>query len=66
MGGYVALEVMRHAPERVLAIALISTSARADAPDQAAARRVHLSSPSQAGSGRVGAYPRPAHLQLVG
>ena len=42
MGGYVALEVMRHAPERVLAIALISTSARADAPDQAAARRVLL------------------------
>ncbi len=30
MGGYVALEVMRQAPERVLALALIDTSSRAD------------------------------------
>lgn len=30
MGGYVALEVMRQAPERVTALALVSTSARAD------------------------------------
>ena len=30
MGGYVALEIMRQAPERVLALALLDTSARAD------------------------------------
>ena len=30
MGGYVALEIMRQAPERVLALALIDTSSRAD------------------------------------
>jgi pimeloyl-ACP methyl ester carboxylesterase len=39
MGGYVALEVMRRAPERVRALALISTSARPDTPEQADGRR---------------------------
>jgi len=39
MGGYVALEVMRQAPERVRALALVSTSARADTPEQIDARR---------------------------
>jgi pimeloyl-ACP methyl ester carboxylesterase len=38
MGGYVALEVIRQAPERVLALALISTSARPDTPEQTASR----------------------------
>ncbi len=39
MGGYVALEVVRRAPERVAGLALVSTSARADSDDQLAARR---------------------------
>ena len=39
MGGYVALEVMRQAPERVASLALVSTSARADTPEQIDARR---------------------------
>ncbi|MBI1272663.1 MAG: alpha/beta fold hydrolase [Alphaproteobacteria bacterium] len=34
MGGYVALEIMRVAPERVERLALIDTSARADTPEQ--------------------------------
>ncbi|ANP73564.1 alpha/beta fold hydrolase [Cryobacterium arcticum] len=38
MGGYVALEVIRQAPERVTALALVSTSARADTAEQAQAR----------------------------
>jgi pimeloyl-ACP methyl ester carboxylesterase len=38
MGGYVALEVLRQAPDRVLAAALMSTSARPDTPEQRAAR----------------------------
>ncbi len=33
MGGYVALEIMRQAPERVTALALIDTSARPDTPE---------------------------------
>ncbi|MEA9985968.1 alpha/beta hydrolase [Subtercola sp. RTI3] len=38
MGGYVALEVIRQAPERVSALALVSTSSRADTDDQSQAR----------------------------
>ncbi|WP_120339648.1 alpha/beta fold hydrolase [Cryobacterium soli] len=38
MGGYVALEVIRQAPERVTALALVSTSARADTAEQVQAR----------------------------
>lgn len=33
MGGYVALEVMRQAPERVKGLVLLDTSARADTPE---------------------------------
>lgn len=33
MGGYVALEIMRQAPERVTALALLDTSARPDTPE---------------------------------
>lgn len=38
MGGYVALEIMRQAPERVLGLALLDTSARADTPEAIANR----------------------------
>jgi len=38
MGGYVALEIMRKAPERVLALALLDTSARPDTPEATAGR----------------------------
>lgn len=39
MGGYVALEIMRQAPERVLKLALFDTSARPDTEEQTAKRR---------------------------
>ncbi|WP_448187557.1 alpha/beta fold hydrolase [Azospirillum sp. sgz301742] len=39
MGGYVAFEVLRQAPERVVKLALLDTSARADTPEQTANRR---------------------------
>jgi pimeloyl-ACP methyl ester carboxylesterase len=39
MGGYVALEVVRQAPERVAGLALVSTTARADTPAQVASRQ---------------------------
>ena len=38
MGGYVALEVMRRAPERVEALALFDTSVRPDTPEQTETR----------------------------
>lgn len=39
MGGYIALEIMRQAPERVVKLALLDTSARPDTPEQIEARR---------------------------
>jgi pimeloyl-ACP methyl ester carboxylesterase len=42
MGGYVALEIMRRAPERVTRLALIDTSARQDDAKRAAQRRMGL------------------------
>ena len=39
MGGYVAFEILRRAPERVSRLALLDTSARADTPEQTARRR---------------------------
>ncbi|MFH0777152.1 MAG: alpha/beta fold hydrolase [Candidatus Eisenbacteria bacterium] len=39
MGGYVALEIMRQAPDRVLALALLDTTARPDTPAAIEARR---------------------------
>ncbi|KAA2214444.1 alpha/beta fold hydrolase [Teichococcus oryzae] len=39
MGGYVALEIMRQAPERVTHLALFDTSARPDSPEAARRRR---------------------------
>jgi pimeloyl-ACP methyl ester carboxylesterase len=39
MGGYVAQQIMRVAPERVERLALLDTSARADTPEQTSRRR---------------------------
>jgi pimeloyl-ACP methyl ester carboxylesterase len=39
MGGYVAFEILRHAPERVTKLALLDTTARPDAPEQSEARQ---------------------------
>ena len=39
MGGLVAFEVMRQAPERVTRLALLDTNARPDTPEQTARRR---------------------------
>jgi pimeloyl-ACP methyl ester carboxylesterase len=39
MGGYLAQQIMRQAPERVTRLALLDTSARADMPERTALRR---------------------------
>ena len=41
MGGYIAFEIMRQAPERVAKLALINTQARPDTPEATARRRGH-------------------------
>lgn len=42
MGGYVAQEVLRQAPERVTGLCLIDTNARADRPEQSDMRREYM------------------------
>jgi pimeloyl-ACP methyl ester carboxylesterase len=42
MGGYIAFEVLRQAPERVARLALLDTSAAADTAEQSAARRAQM------------------------
>jgi len=42
MGGYVAMEIWRRAPERVTRLALVDTNARADSEEQAALRRAAI------------------------
>jgi pimeloyl-ACP methyl ester carboxylesterase len=71
MGGFVALEIMRQAPERVLRLALIDTSARADTPEQADGRRLMMRQ-ANAGSFKgmtVRQLPRwvhPEHMKDAG
>lgn len=38
MGGYIAIEMLRQAPERVVKLAVLDTSARPDTPEQTAMR----------------------------
>lgn len=42
LGGYVCMEIMRQAPERVTRLALLDTSARPDTPEQSERRRTML------------------------
>ena len=42
MGGYIAFEIIRQAPERVAKLALINTQARPDRPETTAHRRVQI------------------------
>jgi pimeloyl-ACP methyl ester carboxylesterase len=67
MGGYVALEIMRQAPRRILALALLDTSARSDTKEAGDTRRRAI---EQAGRDFSDIAPalmqkqlHPAHLQ---
>jgi pimeloyl-ACP methyl ester carboxylesterase len=42
MGGYIAFEIMRQAPQRVARLALLDTSALPDTPEQTAKRREQI------------------------
>ena len=42
MGGYIAFEILRRAPERVVKLGLLDTSARADTPEQARRRQQQI------------------------
>src|SRR5712672_121916 len=52
MGGYIAFEIMRQAPDRVARLALINTQARPDTPEATARRRSQMAR-AQAGEFRA-------------
>ncbi len=67
MGGYIAFELLRQAPQRIVRLALLDTSARADTPEASAARRSQV---ELANSGRFlevidALYPRLVHASRI-
>jgi pimeloyl-ACP methyl ester carboxylesterase len=63
MGGYIAFEMLRQAPERIAKLALLDTSARADAAEQTAMRRAQMTLASQGRLAEVveQQFPRLVH-----
>lgn len=62
MGGYLAFEIVRRAPERVAALALLDTSARPDTPQASEARRSAIAQSARDFDGVVAALlPRLVH-----
>ena len=57
MGGYIAFEIMRQAPARVLKLALLDTGSRADTPEQTERRRLLM---ALAKEGRFAEIPEQA------
>lgn len=53
MGGYVALEIMRQAPERVTKLALLDTTARPDSPEQTKVRNEQIDIAAKGGLGKL-------------
>lgn len=68
MGGYVAFEILRQAPQRVAKLVLLDTSARADSPEHSEQRRSQI---EMARGGRLGEvadmlFPRMVHARRWG
>jgi len=55
MGGYIAFEIMRRAPERVYKLALLNTSARPESPEQTERRHAQI---AWARAGRFAEIPQ--------
>lgn len=59
MGGYIALEILRQAPERVVKLALLDTSARPDTAEQTRLRKGMVETALNGGYGTVLAMTLP-------
>lgn len=68
MGGYVAMAIVRAAPERVTRVAFLDTSARADPPERAADRRRLIKLAASEGAREVQKVllPRLVHSDRLG
>ena len=67
MGGYIAFEIMRQAPQRVIKLALLDTSAKPDTLERSAIRRQLVARAEAEGLGTVSAalYPQWVHPRRV-
>jgi pimeloyl-ACP methyl ester carboxylesterase len=63
MGGYIAFEILRQSPDRVLKLALLDTSARPDSPEATQKRRDAIALTGQGKFGQVvaAAFPNAVH-----
>lgn len=68
MGGYLAFEIMRRAPERVTRLCLLDSSARPDTPEATARRRERIAIAQKGGFSRTldGAFDDAVHPDHVG
>jgi len=68
LGGYVAFEVLRQAPERVEKLALLGTSARPDTPEQSERRAEQIAFAENGGFDEIPdlAYPSLVHHRRQG
>jgi pimeloyl-ACP methyl ester carboxylesterase len=62
MGGYIALEIMRLAPERVSKLALLDTTARPDSPEQTKVRSDQIALAKNGGLGKIAYAAMPMLL----
>jgi pimeloyl-ACP methyl ester carboxylesterase len=51
MGGYIAFEIMRQAPDRVTRLALLDTNAKTDSPERVQVRRAQVATVEREGFG---------------
>jgi len=65
MGGYIAFELLRQAPERVLRLALLDTTARSDTPEQQENRRRLMALAQSGHFGEIAdlLFPRLVHRE---
>jgi pimeloyl-ACP methyl ester carboxylesterase len=68
MGGYICFELLRQAPERVVNLILLDTSARPDTPEQSEQRRSQIEIARGGGLGEVidTLFPRLVHARRWG
>ncbi len=68
MGGYIAFEIVRQAPERVFRLGLFDTSARPDTPEASAMRRQQIEQVEHGDFAAVieAFYPRVVHPTRLG
>ncbi|HEX2691538.1 MAG TPA: alpha/beta fold hydrolase [Kofleriaceae bacterium] len=68
MGGYLAFEILRQAPARVLRLAVLDTSARPDTPEAIAMRRQQIEQVEHGSFAAVieALYPRVVHPSRLG